>query len=287
MRTLAFDKIVDCVRQLYIDCAYKLPEDVLAAIKSAAQTETNARAKLILAGLVENARTAGQDQIPLCQDTGLPVVFLELGSEIVVAPAAQDKYATVLDAVQQGIALAAKDGFLRNSVAAEPLNLRKNTGTNTPAVIHTTIIPGDKLKITVMAKGGGCENKSAFKMFNPTQTKETVAGWIVNVVKDAGANACPPFVVGAGLGGNFELACMLAKKALLREIGSKNPDPFYAQMEKEILLAVNATGLGPAGLGGDTTALAVFLETAPCHIASLPVAVNIECHSHRHKSAVL
>jgi len=287
MRTLAFDKIVDCVRQLYIDCAYKLPEDVLAAIKSAAQTETNARAKLILAGLVENARTAGQDQIPLCQDTGLPVVFLELGSEIVVAPAAQDKYATVLDAVQQGIALAAKDGFLRSSVVAEPLNLRKNTGTNTPAVIHTTIIPGDKLKITVMAKGGGCENKSAFKMFNPTQTKEAVVGWIVNVVKDAGANACPPFVVGAGLGGSFELACMLAKKSLLREIGSKNPDPFYAQMEKEILLAVNATGLGPAGLGGDTTALAVFLETAPCHIASLPVAVNIECHSHRHKSAVL
>ena len=287
MRMLPFHQVVDCVKELYIECAHKLPGDVQAALAAKAETETNPRAKHILAQLVENARIAKQDLIPLCQDTGLPVAFIELGSEIVITASAQDKHATVEDAVQQGIALATVQGFLRSSVVAEPLNHRKNSGTNTPAVVHTTVVAGDKLKITLMAKGGGCENKSVFKMFNPTETKETIARWIVGVVRDAGADACPPFIVGTGLGGNLEQACLLAKKSLLRTIGSKNPDPFYAQMEENLLTAVNATGLGPAGLGGQTTALAVFIETAACHIASLPVAVNIECHSHRHKSAVL
>jgi len=287
MRMLPFHQVVDCVKQLYIECAHKLPGDVQAALAATAQTETNPRAKHILAQLVENARIAEQDLIPLCQDTGLPVAFIEIGSEIVITTSAENKNATVADAVQQGIALATVQGFLRSSVVAEPLNHRKNTGVNTPAVVHTTVVAGDKLKITLMAKGGGCENKSVFKMFNPTETKETIARWIVQVVMDAGADACPPFIVGTGLGGNLEQACLLAKKALLRAIGSKNPDPFYAQMEENLLAAVNATGLGPAGLGGQTTALAVFIETAACHIASLPVAVNIECHSHRHKSAVL
>jgi fumarate hydratase subunit alpha len=170
---------------------------------------------------------------------------------------------------------------------AEPLSNRKNTGTNAPAIIHHTIVTGDKLKITVMAKGGGCENKSSFKMFKPTAERAEIIEWVVGVVKTAGADACPPFIVGVGVGGDFELSCLLSKKALLRNLGEKNGNKFYADLESDLLSAINALGLGPQGLGGDTTALAVGVGTAPCHIASLPVAVNIECHSHRHKSAVI
>jgi fumarate hydratase subunit alpha len=192
-----------------------------------------------------------------------------------------------VDAVNEGIAQGYEEGFLRKSVVAEPLKARLNTKTNTPAVVHLSIVPGDRIHIALMAKGGGCENKSQFKMFLPTDKKETIAGWIVDVVKNAGANACPPFVVGVGLGGDFEQCCLLSKKALLRNMNSVHSDPFYDHMEKDLLAAVNACGLGPQGLGGDTTALGVFIETAPCHIASLPVAVNIECHSHRHGEITL
>jgi fumarate hydratase subunit alpha len=167
------------------------------------------------------------------------------------------------------------------------LNQRKNTNTNTPGVIHFEEVDGDKLEISVMAKGGGCENKSQFKIFNPTQDKQDICSWIVDVVRQAGANACPPFVIGIGIGGDFEQCCTISKRALLRKIGQFNPEPFYAAMEKELLEKINNLKLGTLGLGGDTTALAVQIETAPCHIASLPVAVNIECHSHRHKTAIL
>jgi fumarate hydratase subunit alpha len=210
------------------------------------------------------------------------VVFVELGSQVAVVPPNDRLDAALIDAIHEGVEQGYQDGFLRNSIVAEPLNIRKNTGTNTPAVIHITLVPGDRLRITLMAKGGGCENKSQFKMFNPTEKKEVVAAWIAEVAANAGANACPPLIVGVGFGGNFEQCCLLSKKALLRKMGSEHPDPFYARMEKDLLAAVNASGLGPQGLGGDTTALALFIETAPCHIASLPVAVNIECHSHRH-----
>jgi fumarate hydratase subunit alpha len=280
MRTVQFEKIVSEVEKLCIKSSHELPQDVLAALQTAAQKESNASAKKILNQLIENAKIAKDQQIPICQDTGLAVVFLQIGSQVSLSP----DNTTIIDAVNTGIARGYEKGFLRKSVVAQPLNNRKNTDTNTPAVIHTEIAPGDKIRITLLAKGGGCENKSQFKMFLPTDDKEKIIGWIVNVVAQAGADACPPFVVGAGLGGDFEQCCLLSKKALLRKLNSHNADSFYADMEKQLLQKINSLGIGPAGLGGDTTALAVMIETAPCHIASLPVAVNIECHAHRHAS---
>lgn len=284
MRYIKFEKIVRTVELLCITAAHELPEDVLAALKKAAKKESGLRAAKILNQLIENARIAKKELIPLCQDTGLTAVFIEQGAEAAVKA---DAGKTLFDAVNAGVKAGYENGFLRKSIVAEPLNKRRNTGSNTPAVIHLTIVPGDKLKITVMAKGGGCENKSQFKMFRPTAAKEEIINWIVSVAKQAGADACPPFIVGVGLGGNFELSCLLSKKALLRKLNQANSDKFYAKLEKDILSRINTLGLGPQGLGGDTTALAVLIETAPCHIASLPVAVNIECHSHRHKSAVI
>ena len=194
---------------------------------------------------------------------------------------------TLIEAINEGVRAGYEAGYLRKSIVADPLHQRKNTGTNTPAIIHLAIVPGDTLKLTVMAKGGGCENKSQFRMFRPTADRPQVIDWVAGVVREAGADACPPFVIGVGIGGNFEHSCLLSKRALLRSLDESHPDPFYAQMERDLLARINALGLGPQGLGGDTTALAVLIETAPCHIASLPVAVNIECHSHRHRSANL
>jgi fumarate hydratase subunit alpha len=264
-----------------------LPHDVLAALEKAAQTESNPHAQQILNQLIENARIAKAESIPLCQDTGLAVVFVEQGSDIAVTPPADRPQATLFDAINTGVEAAFKEGYLRKSVVADSLNQRKNTGSNTPAIIHHSIVPGDKLKISVMTKGGGCENKSQFRMFEPTAEKNRIIDWVLDVVTQAGADACPPFVIGIGIGGNFELSCLLSKKALLRNINHKNSDEFYAALEADLLARINALDLGPQGLGGDTTALACLIETAPCHIASLPVAVNIECHSHRHKSATL
>lgn len=238
----------------------------------------------ILNQLIENARVAKDERIPLCQDTGLAVVFVEQGCEVFVKA---DEGQTLFDAINAGVAAGYKNGYLRNSVVSDPLNKRRNTGSNTPAVIHHSIVPGDKLKVTIIAKGAGCENKSQFKMFNPTADREEIIDWIVSVVKQAGADACPPLIIGVGIGGNFELSCLLSKKALLRNLRQKNSDQFYAKIEEDLLTRINTLGLGPQGLGGDATALACLIETAPCHIGSLPVAVNIECHSHRHKSAIM
>ncbi|MBL7214080.1 MAG: fumarate hydratase [Phycisphaerae bacterium] len=287
MRTFQYIQIVEPVKQLCIECGYELPADVLTALRNAETHESNLRAKRILGQLIENAQIAAAERIPLCQDTGLALVFVEQGANTVIAPPPGKPSATIIDAIQDGIAAGYEKGLLRKSVVAEPLNERKNTQTNTPAIIHHAVVPGAGIKISVMAKGGGCENKSQFKMFNPTDSKETVMSWIVDVVKNAGANACPPFVVGIGIGGDFEMSCLLSKKSLLRHMDEPHADSFYQDMEDKLLTAINATGLGPQGLGGDTTALKVCIETAPCHIASLPVAVNIECHSHRHKSVVL
>ncbi len=287
MRAISFEDVSLAVEELCIDGAYHLPRDVAEAIDAAMRRERNPRAKEILGQLLDNARIAREDHIPLCQDTGLAVVFVEQGADVIVIPAKGRPGTTVIDAIQTGVATGYDKGLLRKSVVAEPLKDRKNTGTNTPAIVHLSIVPGDQLKISFMAKGGGCENKSAFRMFKPTQNREDIIAWIVDVVAKAGADACPPFVVGVGLGGDFELCCTLAKKALLRSIGQGNSDGFYADMERELLKQINALGVGPQGLGGDTTALSVQIETAPCHIASLPAAVNIECHSHRHKSVTL
>lgn len=287
MRTFHYHEIVEPVKRLCIECGYDLPADVLAALRRAAARESDPRARKILDQLVENAVIAADERIPLCQDTGMTVVFVEQGANTVIAPPPENPSGTIIDAIQEGVAAGYEEGLLRKSVVAEPLNERSNTQTNTPAIIHHATVPGAGIKISVMTKGGGCENKSQFRMFNPTDTKETVADWIVEVVRHAGANACPPFVVGVGIGGDFELSCLLSKKSLLRAMDAGHPEPFYRQMEDDLLRRINATGVGPQGLGGDTTALKVSIETAPCHIASLPVAVNIECHSHRHKSAVL
>ena len=287
MRYIEFEKIAATVELLCIAACHELPEDVLTALEQAAQKESNPSAAAILNGLIENAHLAKDRMIPLCQDTGLAVVFVEQGAGVAVNPPADQKQATLYDAINAGVASGYEKGFLRKSVVTDPLNTRKNTASNTPAVIHQMIVPGEKLKLTVMAKGGGCENKSQFKMFKPTAEREQIIEWVLDVIRTAGADACPPFVVGIGIGGNFELSCILSKKALLRNLGQPNSDRFYADLESDLLRQINALGLGPQGLGGDTTALALMIETAPSHIASLPVAVNIECHSHRHKTATI
>lgn len=287
MRYIEFDEIAETVESLCISAGYELPEDVLAALEEAARKEFNPGAVKILEQLIDNARIAADEKIPLCQDTGLAVVFVEQGSEVAVNSPTDDTQATLFDAINAGVAAGFQKGHLRKSVVADPLNKRRNTGSNTPAIIHQQIVPGEKLKLTVMTKGGGCENKSQFRMFRPTAEKKEIIDWIVDVVGSAGADACPPFVVGIGIGGDFELSCLLSKKALCRNLDRKNSDEFYAELEVELLSRINALGLGPQGLGGDTTALAVLIETAACHIASLPVAVNIECHSHRHKTATM
>lgn len=284
MRYIEYETIVQTVESLCIAACYELPEDVLAALKRASQKESNPAAAEIIEQLIENARIAVDESVPLCQDAGLAVVFVEQGCEVAIKAKAG---LTLHNAINEGVEAGYEKGLLRKSIVCDPLNLRENTGTNTPAIIHHTVVPGDKLKLAVMAKGGGCENKSQVKMFNPTAGKEQVISWIVEVVKQAGADACPPFVVGVGIGGDFETSCLLSKKALLRNIEQKNSEAFYAELESDLLSQINALGLGPQGLGGDTTALAVLVEKAGCHIASLPVAVNIECHSHRHKEAVI
>lgn len=287
MRYIKYHKIVETVENLCISAAYELPEDVLTALQEASQKESKPAAVKILNQLIENSRIAKTEKIPLCQDTGLAVVFIERGSQVCVSPSAGNQRATLYDAINEGIAVGYKKGFLRKSVVSEPLNRRKNTETNTPAIIHQTTVPGEKLKLSFMAKGGGCENKSQFRMFKPTAEKKEITDWIVDVVRLAGADACPPFVVGIGIGGNFELSCLLSKKALCRNLDQRNTDKYYAEIEMDLLSKINALGIGPQGLGGDTTALACLIETAPCHIASLPVAVNIECHSHRHKTVII
>jgi len=287
VRYIEFEKIAGTVESLCISAGYELPEDVLTALEKAARKESNPTAAKILNQLIENARIAKDEKIPLCQDTGLVVVFVEQGSQVAVKYPAGDERGTLFDAINAGVEAGFEKGYLRKSIVADPLNQRQNTGTNTPAIIHHTVVPGEKLKLTVMTKGGGCENKSQFRMFRPTAEKEHVIDWIVDVVGSAGADACPPFVVGVGIGGNFELSCLLSKKALCRNLGEKNSEPFYAELEADLLSRINALGIGPQGLGGDTTTLACLVETAACHIASLPVAVNIECHSHRHKTATI
>lgn len=287
MRTIAFKEVASAVEALCIQCAYELPADMLGALQAAQAAESNPNAKRLLGQLLHNAQIASGERIPLCQDTGLAIVFVELGCELLIAPPADRPLATLIDAINAGVAAGYEKGYLRKSVVAEPLHDRTNTKTNTPAIVHLSLVPGDRLKISLMTKGGGCENKSLFKMFNPTESRETIAAWIVDVVNQTGPNACPPYVVGVGLGGNFEVSCLLSKKALMRPIGTSHADPFYADMERSLLKAINASGIGPMGLGGDTTALDVAIETAPCHIASLPAAVNIECHSHRHAGVVL
>ena len=280
MREIKTSEITDAVAELCIRANYELDDDIRQALEAAAAREKSPIGRDVLNQLVENADIARDEQVPMCQDTGFAVVFVEIGQEVHIAGG------SLTDAINAGVAKGYGEGYLRKSIVAHPLE-RRNTGDNTPAVIHTEIVPGDKLKIIVAPKGAGSENMSAVKMLKPSDGADGVKRFVVETVEAAGANPCPPIIVGVGIGGTMEKAALLAKKALFRRVGEHNPNPADAELEKELLERVNATGIGPAGLGGKTTALAVNVETYPCHIASLPVAVNIQCHAARHKEIVL
>ncbi|MDO4731554.1 MAG: fumarate hydratase [Clostridia bacterium] len=273
--------ITKTVKRLFIESAFYIPEDILNALKDAKEKETEELPKSVLDNLILNHKIAREEHIPICQDTGMAVVFIELGKDVTI------KGQNIYDAVNQGVSQAYKEGYLRKSVVSDPLFDRKNTSDNTPAVIYTDIVDGEKIKITVGAKGFGSENMSAIKMMNPTQTVQEVEDFIVSVVENAGSKPCPPVIVGVGIGGTFDKAAVLSKKALLRPIDEENEDKRYAEMEKRLLKRINSLKIGPAGIGGNTTALAVNINTYPTHIAGLPVAVNICCHAARGKQAII
>ncbi|MDD4859010.1 MAG: fumarate hydratase [Dehalococcoidales bacterium] len=281
MREIQASTIVQVVARLFEEANYSLEEDVLAALNKAHQTEESPLGKEVLRQIIENARIAAEDRVPLCQDCGTAVVFLELGQDAHVAGG--DLCQAITDGVSQGY----REGYLRKSIVNQPFSARTNTGDNTPPVIHISIVPGDKLKITALPKGGGAENMSRLAMLKPNDGKEGIIDFVVSAVADASAKPCPPVIVGVGIGGTSDMVMLLAKQALLRRIGAPSPDPEIAALEKEILTRINDLGIGPMGYGGRITALAVHVEARPAHIASLPVAVNLQCHSARHKEAVI
>ena len=280
MRQINTEQITDTIEKLCIDANYNLGDDLISSLRDALEKEESPLGREVITQLLENAEIGKQEQVPVCQDTGFAIIFIEIGQDIMLTGG------NLRDAVNEGVRRGYKNGLLRKSIVKNPID-RINTGDNTPAVIHTDIVPGDKLKITFDAKGGGCENMSRSAMLTPAQGREGVISFVVETVKTAGANPCPPIIVGVGLGGTFDYSTLLAKKAILRPVGSYNKDDTIAKLEIELLDKINKLGIGPQGLGGRITALAVQVETFPCHIASLPVAVNIECHSHRTKTVVI
>ncbi|AZR72885.1 fumarate hydratase [Anoxybacter fermentans] len=279
MKIIKAETITREVARLCQEANFFLGEDVMNAFKKALEIEESEIGREILEQLIENAKIAKQKRVPMCQDTGYTVVFLEVGQDLRIE-------GNLEEAVQEGVRLGYAEGYLRKSIVEHPFR-RRNTGDNTPAVIHTELVSGDNLKIIVAPKGGGSENMSKIKMLKPADGKEGVIDFVLQCVKEAGPNPCPPIVVGVGIGGTFEKAAYLAKKALLREIGSSHPDPEIAELEQILLQKINDLGIGPAGFGGVITALDVNIEIFPCHIASLPVAVNLNCHAARHKETVL
>ena len=281
MRELDTAVVTEQVARLFVEANTQLGEDIVSTFQSCLKSETSPTGRDVLTQLLQNAELARATGVPLCQDTGLAVVFLEIGQDLHLVGG--DLYAAVHAGVRTGCA----EGYLRASVVSPPVGKRVNTGDNTPAIIHATIVPGERLRVVVAPKGGGSENTSAIKMLRPADGRVGVKRFVIDTVAAAGPNPCPPIVVGVGIGGTFERCALLAKQALLRTLGEPHPEPDFAALEGELLEAINRLGTGPAGLGGNVTALAVHVETAPCHIASLPVAVNINCHSHRHKEALL
>lgn len=279
IRKIKADTVTKTVKQLFMDCNYFIDDSITKALKDFREKEKSPVGKNVLSQLLENNEIAAKEQIPICQDTGMAVLFVEYGDKVVIEDG------SFKEAVEQGVREAYDEGYLRKSVVTDPVFDRINTKDNTPAVIHTEIVPGDKIKFLVGGKGFGSENMSAIKMLTPSYGAEGVKDFILETVKKAGPNPCPPIVVGVGIGGTFEKAAQLAKKATFRPVDTKNPDPRYAQMEEELLEKINRMGFGPAGLGGNTTALGVNIETYPTHIAGMPVAVNICCHAARHKEA--
>ncbi len=279
MRNIDAKLIEETVARLCIEANLRLPDDVVSAIERAEIEEPWDGAKRILSLLNDNVRIAAEKTLPVCQDTGMACVFLELGQDVHIDGALEE-------AVNNGVRRGYGDGYLRKSVVCDPLR-RVNTGDNTPALLSVKLVPGDSLKITVMPKGFGSENMSALKMLKPADGIEGVKRFVLETVKKAGANPCPPIIVGVGIGGSFDKAAYLAKHALLRPLDEPNHDEYYAALEQELLDKINALGIGPQGFGGKTTALAVLIETMPTHVAGLPVAVNISCHATRRKSASL
>jgi fumarate hydratase subunit alpha len=279
MRKISTQQIKETIKNILLEVAFELPEDVCAALESAYKKETGKLGKLALKDLVDNIKVAKEEKLPLCQDTGFVVIFMEIGQEVQID-------GDLHKAVNEAVAKAYKEGYLRKSIVSDPIQ-RKNTGDNTPAIVYTDMVPGEKIRIKLLTKGGGAENCSAIRMFNPTVGAEEIEKFVTETVKNAGASACPPVIVGIGIGGTFDKAAQIAKKSLFRKIGEHSPKTHIAALEKSLLEKINKTGIGPGGLGGKVTALAVNIETFPCHIASLPVAVNIECHSHRHKEVVI
>jgi len=262
-----------------MEANYYLGDDMIKAFKDAMAKEESPTGKDILEQLLKNAEIARTEKIPICQDCGFAVVFVELGTEVCVK-------GNIIDAINEGVRKGYTDGFLRKSIVSDPVK-GKNTGDNTPAIVHTIFVPGDKMKITVAPKGGGSENMSEVRMGKPADGIDGVRSFVIDRVLRSSSNPCPPVIVGVGIGGTFEHVAFLAKKALLRNIGDRNQDPFYAEVERDLLARINKLGIGPMGLGGRVTALDVFIETHPRHIASFPMAVNINCHVARHKTAVI
>ncbi|MFL0247573.1 fumarate hydratase [Candidatus Clostridium stratigraminis] len=275
MREIHVSEIIKAIRKLCIDANYYLSDDIKEKLEEAHNEEDWNIAKDILGKILTNAGIAKRENMPMCQDTGMTCVFIDLGQEVHIVGG------NLEDAINEGVREGYDEGFLRKSVVKDPLN-RVNTGDNTPAVIHYNIVPGERIHITVSPKGFGSENMSKLKMLKPADGIEGVKAFILQTVKEAGPNPCPPIIVGVGIGGTFEKAAAIAKRSLLRPVTQRNSDPFYAALEQELLQKVNALGIGPQGFGGRTTALCVNIETYPTHIAGLPVAVNISCHATRH-----
>lgn len=281
MREIAAPLITETVARLAVEANHFLGEDVIAALQNARETEESPSGREVLDQLLKNAEIARRGEFPLCQDTGVAVVAVEIGQDVHVTGGDLNQ------AIHAGVRKGYTDGYLRKSMVARPFSARANSKDNTPAMIHTEIVPGDQLKITVMPKGGGCENMSALGMLKPADGRQGVLDFVTGVLDRAGSNPCPPTIVGVGIGGNADQSMWLAKKALLRPVGHPNPDAEVAALESDLLTSINNLGIGPMGLGGRVTSLAVHCETAPCHIASMPVGVNVQCHSARFKQEVL
>ncbi len=281
MKEISVLAITKAVKKMCIDACCHLPADVKEAFEKAKETESSPSGQEILDQLLENARIADEEEVAICQDTGLAVIFAEVGQDIHFIDGDFE------EAIHEGVRQGYVEGYLRKSVVAEPLFERLNTKDNTPAVIHTRIVPGDQLKLRMGPKGAGSENKSAVKMMVPADGIEGVKKFVVETVKNAGASACPPMVIGVGIGGTMEMAALCSKKAAVRDMETVNADPRYAKLEEELLELINQTGIGPQGLGGNTTGVKVHIEWYPTHIASLPVAVNINCHAARHSEVLL
>ena len=280
MNVLAYDRVVETVEKLVMETNYRLPADVRAALEHARELENSDLAVSILDQIIDNARIASTEMLPLCQDTGVAVFFADIGTGVTVDGDGVEA------AIQEGTRRGYLNGALRMSIVGDPLR-RRNTGDNTPAIVHCRTVLGEGLTIYFCPKGGGCENMSRLFMLSPAEGRDGIMGCVLETVRQGGGRPCPPIIAGVGLGGNFEYAALLAKRSLLRAVGERNPDALYADLETELVEKINGLGIGPMGLGGRTTALEVFIETAPCHIASLPVAVNIQCHAARHGKVVM